>query len=482
VSNRSYLYSVDIHPDKDPDFTRSLKGIAEFAYDIPLAFKILVSHNTRLCTSSIWDDDEENEYESYALIGDYQEGVARLNNFIARIDHPEALSLRDRAMEFLQDAKNQQDFFVLEILEIYELDAKETLKKYAESLRAEISNIDVLIQQAYREISPLDELEKLCDLGIDYWSPYLYYDFSGDEPSGQSTPFANPEPMQSIYLENIERRRQELIIFQALSSHDSESYSTKAEFSEALVEWLNKTLGNATTDEVAAFVFSLAEIAGDYVIELVGTRDFSFDHTNWLADDIWEPSPRVLFFSKEIYNSDNELCLNEVRRILFEYILHGSAGAQSLLNSQGVVLGFVDDSIVLLWGPNDIEVLLKKVASQPEYRPFLLKSLLDSELLTIGVINDDATSDEMQQESALLLEWQFPQQEKIIPVFTSVEFATHLVKPGQSIINFIGESLFQSINDRAICLNPNTPYEVRISSSEIEMLTRDHSSKDRTVH
>lgn len=65
MANRAYLYSIDVVPDKDPEQKRAIKELSEFKWDIPLAFKLLVAHETKICQSILCDE------EKIGLIGDY---------------------------------------------------------------------------------------------------------------------------------------------------------------------------------------------------------------------------------------------------------------------------------------------------------------------------------------------------------------------------------------------------------------------------
>jgi len=86
MANRSYLYSCDITPDEQ-DKTH-LNGIAEWNYDIPIVFKLLLSGGPKICRSSIWSLDKK-----IALVGDYDEGVNKLELFFQQIRRKDAREL-----------------------------------------------------------------------------------------------------------------------------------------------------------------------------------------------------------------------------------------------------------------------------------------------------------------------------------------------------------------------------------------------------
>lgn len=79
MANRSYLYSTNVIPgsiDKVDD--RTMIGIAEWDYEIPIVCKLLLSGNPKTCSSSLWANPEE-----IALIGDYATGVKKLEEFLS---------------------------------------------------------------------------------------------------------------------------------------------------------------------------------------------------------------------------------------------------------------------------------------------------------------------------------------------------------------------------------------------------------------
>lgn len=52
MANRSYLYSTNVVPGPDvKKATRTLTGISEWNYDIPIIYKLLLSGNPRPCKS-----------------------------------------------------------------------------------------------------------------------------------------------------------------------------------------------------------------------------------------------------------------------------------------------------------------------------------------------------------------------------------------------------------------------------------------------
>lgn len=208
MANRSYLYSTNIAPGPDAVAQgRKLIGISEYAYDIPIVFKLLLSASTRTCPSSIWSSDED-----MTLIGDYDAGVARLQDFFAQIKEPAAQPMMAEALEFLRRPENRNPYFVLECGEIFEM-MDTPIGEQNQQLLGQIRNLQPEIDAALQSMqqfgtavptapqaapkkpgflarlfgfdSPApptrpapDPMQPIRALGLGLWSNYLYFDFS----------------------------------------------------------------------------------------------------------------------------------------------------------------------------------------------------------------------------------------------------------------------------------------------------------------
>jgi hypothetical protein len=196
MANRSYLYSSNLVPSPEANEGEGrMNGISEWNYDIPIAFKILLSANPRKCRSSIWEVPEE-----IAIAGDYDPGVDRLFRFLDRIALPEIKSLKDEARQFLTADANKNRYFVLECGEIFEMD-DEPLVEQNDRLLAEIRNIEPAMEAAIAQFSPTKPSEArsggffsrllgskslasektippdaIHSLGLGNWSNILYFD------------------------------------------------------------------------------------------------------------------------------------------------------------------------------------------------------------------------------------------------------------------------------------------------------------------
>ena len=118
MANRSYLFATDLVPTPGvwPAQGRMV-GISEWNYDIPPAFRLMLTGNPRKAISSIWEVQEE-----IAVVGDYEAGVERLLSELGRHAGAEMEALREEARAFLMDPANRRKFLVLECGEIFEME------------------------------------------------------------------------------------------------------------------------------------------------------------------------------------------------------------------------------------------------------------------------------------------------------------------------------------------------------------------------
>lgn len=198
MANRSYLYSTNIVPGPDAKANgRKLIGIAEWNYDIPIVFKLLLTGNPKTCLSSIWTNPQE-----IALIGDYSVGVKNLEGFLSQINLPEAQGLITEAIEFLNKPENQNQYLVLECGEIFVM-SDESLLEQNLALLEQIKNIQPEIEQTLQSLAPppvvppklrlvskifgrtpeppspaQDMMKHVYRLGLGNWSNILYFDFT----------------------------------------------------------------------------------------------------------------------------------------------------------------------------------------------------------------------------------------------------------------------------------------------------------------
>ncbi|VVD79680.1 hypothetical protein PIN31115_01047 [Pandoraea iniqua] len=118
MAYKSLLLSVEFHPEWS-EIARPPKiaCISKWKCDVPLVYKLLISGDVRACKSLIWGDSE-----NIALIGDYAQGVARLESFLGALDDlPEAKEYIQNAANFLRKPECVNHYFVLECAEIFEM-------------------------------------------------------------------------------------------------------------------------------------------------------------------------------------------------------------------------------------------------------------------------------------------------------------------------------------------------------------------------
>ena len=160
MANRSYLYSTNFIPgtaiEKE---ARQITGMSEWNWDIPLVFKILISAHTKKCQSLIWEEPDE-----IALVGDHEEGVTHLMQFLEGLNHPAIGPLKAEARAFLVAEENKKPYFVLECGEIFEMEG-ESLAERNDLLLAEVSDLGPQVRKVIAELDTLTH-EKLNPLGF----------------------------------------------------------------------------------------------------------------------------------------------------------------------------------------------------------------------------------------------------------------------------------------------------------------------------
>lgn len=161
MANRSYIYTIDFDKSKRKQKdTDKILGLSEYKYSIPLSFKLLISQDTRICDSMIWDYEKP-----LAIIGDYKKGRERLLAFLEELKTKELFDeteLEDRikmTKQSLFDSKRDMDFVLLECGELYEMTDID-LGLQNQELFDEIKNINSAIEDFYADIERLNQKEK----------------------------------------------------------------------------------------------------------------------------------------------------------------------------------------------------------------------------------------------------------------------------------------------------------------------------------
>ena len=185
MANRAYLYSMNKVPEKGPA-TPGIKitGLNEYNWEIPLAFLILVSEDTKICKSLIY------EGENSGILGDYAKGVQQLQKLLELIrengvQFPEIYDTKCReTLEFLNDEKNKQKYIFLELGEIFAINGE--IADQPEKFLTEIKYVRRLLDNnEFESLNTymVDDVRTHWEssLGIGYWSNILYFDFSPQE-------------------------------------------------------------------------------------------------------------------------------------------------------------------------------------------------------------------------------------------------------------------------------------------------------------
>lgn len=221
MANRSYLYAIDF--DKTTEEIKpgdKISGLSEYNYSIPLSFKILVSQESKLAPSMIW------EYEQpIAIQGNYEKGKKKLFGFLETLaaenifEENEFKRQVDFTKEFLN--KHQLKNIFLECGELYEMCDRDIAEQNTELFENDILDIDARMAefinryknhkagiesqpnktnnlpkpknffqrifssgnnytktQEMAKPASINKQEMWNELGINYWSNVLYFDFS----------------------------------------------------------------------------------------------------------------------------------------------------------------------------------------------------------------------------------------------------------------------------------------------------------------
>ena len=207
MANRSYLYVVDEIPG--PGRTPTIKALSEWKWDIPDAFRVLLSPAPQAVPSTIWSAPMQ------AILGDYDAGLATFERFLAALpSSPEVEEQAATALAALRDPARRGHYFLLEVGEMLEVMAltnaegevgDEELAAAFERELSEVSGADAWVSYAAR-VKPTD-IEQATGAG--YWPSRVYFEPVGSEfpevavspapaPAPTPAPIGYPEPARSI--------------------------------------------------------------------------------------------------------------------------------------------------------------------------------------------------------------------------------------------------------------------------------------------
>ena len=187
MANRSYLYATnELAQDKNRD-TIQISGVAECNYDIPVLFRAMCSFNPSVVHSIIWLD-----YKA-AISGEFDGGLEFTVQFLKKLSETEFKKKKlitqeafERFQNFFENLKGKNSHFILECLELYEMDA-ETEEEFPIMAERDIAlvlktrdQIQHFMNTGELDDGIYEELLRYKDYNccIDFLSPYLYFDFS----------------------------------------------------------------------------------------------------------------------------------------------------------------------------------------------------------------------------------------------------------------------------------------------------------------
>ncbi|MEO0461044.1 MAG: leucine-rich repeat domain-containing protein [Myxococcota bacterium] len=117
MANRTMLIAASAAPGGENDSSFESMGLGEFAYDVPLIYKVLASVRPRLCHSAVFGAPD-----LLAIAADAKEGRARLTALLNALpaDAPSRGPIAS-ALEFLSKPHNVYPVFLLEPAEVFDM-------------------------------------------------------------------------------------------------------------------------------------------------------------------------------------------------------------------------------------------------------------------------------------------------------------------------------------------------------------------------
>lgn len=166
MANRSFLYSIDKIPDGKSQIHAI--GLSECECNIPLIYRILVSHNPQAVFSLIDDPDDKT-----AIAADYFWGVTKLRYYIEMTMDISDRENAEKLFSFLLDPKNKQQYLYLDCAEIYAMGDDDNFTQN-QKLIEELKDIDTTIEDAICRVRAGDRFD-LKELSPEYWTNNLFY-------------------------------------------------------------------------------------------------------------------------------------------------------------------------------------------------------------------------------------------------------------------------------------------------------------------
>ena len=115
-------------------------------------------------------------------------------------------------------------------------------------------------------------------------------------------------------------------------------------------EWVSQVLPEESPIDVVAYCFNISETIGqEYAIEVIGASVYDENNSAWPCHETWSGSPSAYYIPFREYGSCWEDAqagiVSLVKGFLGQTI---DRGAQVLLSSRAVAVGFVDGDLILV--------------------------------------------------------------------------------------------------------------------------------------
>ncbi len=185
MANRSYLYALNFDRTKgEKGEEGKIFGLSEYAYSIPLSYRILVSQDSKVSHSVVW------EYEHpIAIQGNFEKGKQRLFDFLAQLQNEQLFDSAELEKNIAETQNflngRQGEYVILECGELYEMGEGELEDQNQQLFTEGVLNIESQmagfldhLRKVKEQGDRKAEQEMWFMLGIDYWSEILYYDLS----------------------------------------------------------------------------------------------------------------------------------------------------------------------------------------------------------------------------------------------------------------------------------------------------------------
>ncbi|ODC03452.1 hypothetical protein BFW38_07715 [Terasakiispira papahanaumokuakeensis] len=193
MANRSYLYAAHRMPMPNAERS-SMIGLCEWQEQVPFTFKLMMSGNPVICTSSIWP-----EAGKVAIAADVTLGMQALKSFLMQLTGPTAQPLVREAIDFLGISIKSKPYFILEAAELFDregdsLDVQtqcllESLQKAPDQVPEVLAAVHAALGQRpgfwarlFKKTPPPPQqspLEVIRGLGLGRWSNILSHDLRG---------------------------------------------------------------------------------------------------------------------------------------------------------------------------------------------------------------------------------------------------------------------------------------------------------------